>query len=166
MNESGDAASILPMPNIGKRIRRVREAVPRRTQAEFAALLGVSRGAVGNWELGKGISRDNLILLSQKTKVKLEWLMSGPDDSPIPFVIAESIITQTAMDTTLTLEEAETILAWTFDGLGAATAAEARVLARAVLRAFRRQPVPPKESLSEEERRALVAEAIHLFRSE
>ena len=70
------------MPNIGKRIKLLRESIPGRTQADFARLLGVSRGAVGNWELGQGIKRENLVLVSQKTGASLDWLMgnNGEDD--------------------------------------------------------------------------------------
>jgi DNA-binding transcriptional regulator YiaG len=66
MNESGRRETIPPMPNIGKRIKLLRESVPGRTQADFARLLGVSRGAVGNWELGQGIKRENLVWRAKK----------------------------------------------------------------------------------------------------
>jgi transcriptional regulator with XRE-family HTH domain len=81
-NERRYRESIPPMPNIGKRIRLLRDSVPDRTQADFARLLGVSRGAVGNWELGQGIKRENLVLVSQKTGASLDWLMgnNGEDD--------------------------------------------------------------------------------------
>src|ERR1700743_2694688 len=71
------------MPNIGKRIKLLRESVPERTQADFARLLGVSRGAVGNWELGQGIKTENLILMCQRTGAPLEWLSgtTGADDA-------------------------------------------------------------------------------------
>ena len=95
MNESLNPETIEPMANfdkqIGKRIRRIRESVPGRTQTKFAAILGVSRGAVGNWEVGKGASRENLALISRVTRVPIDWIINGPDDdgSPIPFQIEE-----------------------------------------------------------------------------
>jgi transcriptional regulator with XRE-family HTH domain len=82
------------MPNIGKRIKLLRESVPGRTQADFARLLGVSRGAVGNWELGQGIKRENFVLVSQKTGASLDWLMgnNGEDDLLPPLDAAAATI--------------------------------------------------------------------------
>jgi transcriptional regulator with XRE-family HTH domain len=77
LNDSGHREIIPPMPDIGKRIKLLRESVPGRIQADFARLLGVSRGAVGNWELGQGIKRENLVLASQKTGASLDWLMGN-----------------------------------------------------------------------------------------
>jgi DNA-binding transcriptional regulator YiaG len=107
LNESSHRESIPPMPNIGKRIKLLRESVPERTQADFARLLGVSRGAVGNWELGQGIKRENLVLASQKTGASLDWLMgnNGEDDvlPPLDAVAATSPLNiyQVAADETL-----------------------------------------------------------------
>jgi transcriptional regulator with XRE-family HTH domain len=99
---------IHPMPNIGKRIKLLRESVPDRTQADFARLLGVSRGAVGNWELGQGIKRENLVLVSQKTEASLDWLMgnNGEDDVLPPLDAVAATLTplniyQVAADETL-----------------------------------------------------------------
>jgi transcriptional regulator with XRE-family HTH domain len=100
--------SSVPMPNIGKRIKLLRESVSGRTQADFARLLGVSRGAVGNWELGQGIKRENLGLASQKTGASLDWLMgnNGEDDVLPPLdavaaTLAPLDIYQVAADETL-----------------------------------------------------------------
>jgi transcriptional regulator with XRE-family HTH domain len=106
LNESGRRETIPPMVNIGKRIKLLRESVPGRTQAEFARLLGVSRGAVGNWELGQGIKRENLVLVSQKTGASLDWLMgnNGEDDvlPPLDTVPVTPLnIYQVAADETL-----------------------------------------------------------------
>jgi transcriptional regulator with XRE-family HTH domain len=65
------------MESIGKRIRKIRLSDPSRTQQEFAAALGVTRGAVGNWELDKGVKRENLLLIAQVTGTSLNWLMTG-----------------------------------------------------------------------------------------
>jgi len=94
LNESDHRESIPPMPNIGKRIKLLRESVPGRTQADFARLLGVSRGAVGNWELGQGIKRENLVLVSQKTGASLDWLMgnNGEDDVLPPLDAVAAIL--------------------------------------------------------------------------
>lgn len=90
MNESGGYETVEPMPNIGKRIKLLRESVPDRTQAEFGVLLGVSRGAVGNWELGRGIKTENLILMAQKTGAPMDWLSgSAGDDDVLPVANVE-----------------------------------------------------------------------------
>ena len=96
------------MPNIGRRIKLLREYVPGRTQAALARLLGVSRGAVGNWELGQGIKRENLVLVSQKTGASLDWLMgnNGEDDvlpalDAVAATLAPLNIYQVAADETL-----------------------------------------------------------------
>lgn len=48
------------------------------TQEQFAKRLdGVTRGAVGNWERGLGIKRDNLDLIARKFEVSFEWLSTG-----------------------------------------------------------------------------------------
>jgi transcriptional regulator with XRE-family HTH domain len=109
LNESWQREIIPPMPNIGKRVKLLRESVPGRTQADFARLLGVSRGAVGNWELGQGIKRENLVLVSQKTGASsLDWLMgnNGEDDVLPPLDAVAATLTplniyQVAADETL-----------------------------------------------------------------
>lgn len=48
------------------------------TQEAFAAKLGTTtRGAVGNWELGKGIKTDNLVAIADVFSVSFEWLANG-----------------------------------------------------------------------------------------
>jgi transcriptional regulator with XRE-family HTH domain len=71
------------MDSIGKRIRKIRLAEPSRTQQDFAALLGVTRGAVGNWELDKGIKRENLLLIAQMSGVSVNWLSTGEGGADI-----------------------------------------------------------------------------------
>jgi transcriptional regulator with XRE-family HTH domain len=108
LNESSQRETIRLMANIGKRIKLLRESAPGRTQADFARLLGVSRGAVGNWELGRGIKRENLVLVSQKTGAPVDWLMgnNGADDVLPPLdgvaaTLAPLNIYQVAADETL-----------------------------------------------------------------
>jgi transcriptional regulator with XRE-family HTH domain len=167
MNETDDADTIDPMGNIGARIKRVREARGL-TQAQLAAMLGVERGAVGNWELKARPSLENLYNISKKTSVSMEWFMGGPDDIPIPFLdLAAAHVTRIATEPAITLAEAVSIVTLTLLELGeAASEAEARVLARAVIRAYRTPPTPPGTALSDDQRRSAVIEAIRLFRSE
>ncbi|WP_176085739.1 S24 family peptidase [Martelella sp. HB161492] len=64
----------------GARIRFVRKEILKiRSQEEFADLLSqhgqpITRGAVGNWELGKDVGLDNLTRICQVAKVSLDWL--------------------------------------------------------------------------------------------
>lgn len=67
--------------DIGRRIKEVRGD---RTQEAFGKVLGVSRGAVGNWELGKGIKRENLQLIAARFSVGLEWLAAGRGARNVP----------------------------------------------------------------------------------
>ncbi|MGV8950111.1 MAG: XRE family transcriptional regulator [Cypionkella sp.] len=62
---------------IARRIKQVRTE-RKLTQDGFAAKLGdVTRGAVGNWERGQGIKRENLALISDRFGVSFEWLATG-----------------------------------------------------------------------------------------
>jgi len=70
------------MKTTGARIKLVRTAKGM-TQQEFAEFLGgVTRGAVGNWELEKGITGANMELVARKTGASLDWLMTGCGDAP------------------------------------------------------------------------------------
>jgi phage repressor protein C with HTH and peptisase S24 domain len=75
----------------GARIRKLREEVLGfDSQDEFARFLSkgrteaISRGAVGNWELGKGIKQENLSLVSAKTGVSVDWIANGIGPDPLP----------------------------------------------------------------------------------
>lgn len=46
-------------------------------QDELAALLNVSRGAVGNWELGGGVKAENLEKLATEFGVTVDWIVKG-----------------------------------------------------------------------------------------
>jgi transcriptional regulator with XRE-family HTH domain len=63
---------------LGKRIRHLRvEILGFDRQADFAERLGVTRGAVGNWEVGKGVKRANLEKISETFNISLVWLATG-----------------------------------------------------------------------------------------
>lgn len=72
-----------PLKTRGDRIRWVRQ-FNRLSQEKFADALETSRGAVGNWELNKGIKTENLSAISQKFKVPMSWLANGTGQ-PIRF---------------------------------------------------------------------------------
>jgi phage repressor protein C with HTH and peptisase S24 domain len=69
------------------RIRIVR-SLNRLSQEKFAETLGeingvrITRGAVGNWELGKGIKQENLEQISRKFSVSLDWLVNATGKPP------------------------------------------------------------------------------------
>lgn len=67
---------------LGLRIRELRKSVPKRTTEEFGALIGVTGGAVRNWEANGKISPENLVLIAEKCGVSLEWLSTGKGDMP------------------------------------------------------------------------------------
>lgn len=72
------------MTDRATRIRKVRE-INDLTQAEFATRLGdVERGAVGNWERGKGISTENLEQIAKQFRVSMDWLSTGRGPEPAP----------------------------------------------------------------------------------
>lgn len=52
------------------------------TQEQFASALKTTRGSVGNWELGKGITPAHLTEIAERFSVSLDWLMRGKDDLP------------------------------------------------------------------------------------
>lgn len=81
MIESYDFGSVLGMETIASRIKFVRKGAGL-SQEAFGAQLGVSRGAVGNWELGGEISRDNLQAIAKRWRVTLDWLMDGKGQPP------------------------------------------------------------------------------------
>jgi SOS-response transcriptional repressor LexA len=62
---------------IAKRIKQLRTDQGL-TQDQFAKRLGgVTRGAVGNWERGEGIKRDNLATIARQFEVSFDWLATG-----------------------------------------------------------------------------------------
>lgn len=69
--------------SIGARVKEVREAAGL-TQRAFGLPLGVSRGAVGNWEQGKGIKRENLQAISERFSVSFDWLATGSSSALSP----------------------------------------------------------------------------------
>jgi len=63
---------------LGERIRHLRtEILGISRQADFADRLGVTRGAVGNWEIGKGVKRANLERIAGEFQISFDWLSTG-----------------------------------------------------------------------------------------
>ncbi len=69
------------MKTQAQRIKYVRKLY-RLTQEQFAEKMGVQRGAVGNWELGKGIKTKNLTLISDRFNVSMDWLANRTGEPP------------------------------------------------------------------------------------
>lgn len=69
----------------GQRIRHVRtQILGMRSQEQFADWVGdVTRGAVGNWELGREIGLENLATIAEKAGVSLDWLAYNKGPRPI-----------------------------------------------------------------------------------
>jgi phage repressor protein C with HTH and peptisase S24 domain len=87
MNARWEKGTLDDMGNRAERIKQVRKRA-RLSQEKFAEVLGevegirITRGAVGNWELGGGISRANLAAISDKFNVDLNWLERGKGIEP------------------------------------------------------------------------------------
>jgi phage repressor protein C with HTH and peptisase S24 domain len=84
------------MAGLPERIKQVRK-IARLSQEAFAKAIGdlegvkVSRGAVGNWELGGGISRAHLTAISVLFGVSLDWLERGTGEVPNPEQVAANL---------------------------------------------------------------------------
>lgn len=89
---------------LGNRVRHLRvNILGFDRQVDFAEKLGVTRGAVGNWELGRGIGRANIDHIAKTFNVSVDWLsaamgapVSDDDDhkeqsaGPLPTVFKRS----------------------------------------------------------------------------
>ncbi|MDB5584856.1 MAG: putative phage repressor [Bradyrhizobium sp.] len=87
MNETESQSMVPAMATLAHRIKRLRK-LHGLSQEKFAEALGeiagkkVSRGAVGNWELGEGIRQVNLTAIAEKFDVALDWLERGIGPEP------------------------------------------------------------------------------------
>lgn len=72
------------MNEVWPRIRAARKKLGL-TQADFAALMGVTRTAVANWETGQSLpDMANLIRIAEVSRVGFEWLATGRGDTEAP----------------------------------------------------------------------------------
>lgn len=87
MKDSESPSMFFPMGKLANRIKYIRDQA-NLSQEEFAKALStvesvkVTRGAVGNWEKGKGISRKNLAAIADKFNAPLDWLEFGRGELP------------------------------------------------------------------------------------
>jgi transcriptional regulator with XRE-family HTH domain len=83
-------ASMQENARIGARVKTVRTDHGL-TQAEFGKKLAVTRGAVGNWERGEGIKRENLQAIAETFEVSFDWLATGSSSTlGAPVSVAEA----------------------------------------------------------------------------
>ena len=182
MNESQQPDILADMAKSGKqlkietgaRIKAVREKSGL-TQTEFAAAIGVERGAVGNWERGGGISKANLETVADAFGISFEWLATGRGDSPDvtrlvrgppPRAVRLSDVDQTAAGfepvAPPDLDRLATLIARARERLGRLPEEDARNLVLALLAAARTPP-DPTISAPEEDQLALRADALIRF---
>jgi phage repressor protein C with HTH and peptisase S24 domain len=69
------------MKTFADRLKALREAEGL-TQAAMAKRLGVSRGALANWEVGGEIANDNLRRISEQFDATMDWLVAGRGRAP------------------------------------------------------------------------------------
>ena len=63
--------------NVGQRIKSFRKSI-KKTQAEFGEMLGTSRDAISNYEIGRVEASNTFIqLLVTKFNLSEEWLLNG-----------------------------------------------------------------------------------------
>jgi hypothetical protein len=138
--------------------------VALKMSANRAAVLAGKSGAIRNLKRAikdgdrQGISTATLEALAPVLETTVGWLLTGHDGNQ------EDTAIDAAVDAKVALADAEKALAWSLVELGSAPETEAPVLARAVLRAIRTPPSPGESPLTDEEKRALVREAIRLYR--
>ena len=123
-----------PTKQVGARVKAARKARGF-TQVTFARAMKVTRGAVSNWEVGRGITRANLTRVAEVTSASIEWLMTGQGDSGIEAADASELI-QLA-DQPVDAVFLQALLSATLVAIGLSPE-KAQFLARAVIAAARR----------------------------
>lgn len=66
------------------RIRKIRRDLDL-TQQEFADRIGVKRGAIANYEIGRNVPTDSVVsLICREFGVNEEWLRDGTGETFVP----------------------------------------------------------------------------------
>ena len=136
----------MPIMKVGARIKAAR-ASRKYTQETFAAALGVTRGAVSNWEAGRGVARANLTRIAEITGASIEWLVTGQGASGIEVSDADGLF-QLAELPPLDVAFLQALLSATLAALGL-SADKSAFLARAVIGAARRPQSEQEDGLDE-----------------
>lgn len=77
-SKNREAEKHAELVELGKRVRFLRkEILGYHRQSDFADRLGVTRGAVGNWEIGVGMKRDHLMTIAKEFNISWVWLAEG-----------------------------------------------------------------------------------------
>lgn len=78
------------MSRLAARIRKARQGTGL-SQQQLAELLGISRGAVANWESASGVlpASERLQRIALATKVSFEWLATGRGMQPYTLSLEE-----------------------------------------------------------------------------
>ncbi|MBS4016782.1 MAG: helix-turn-helix transcriptional regulator [Dechloromonas sp.] len=71
------------METLADRIIHIRRDILGFTQAKLAAVLGITRGAVGNWERGGDIDKRHLLRIAELAGAPVEWIVRGSGRPPI-----------------------------------------------------------------------------------
>lgn len=79
------AYAVPPMETMGDRIRTLREA-RKLSQEALGKLVGVTKGAVSQWESGstKNIKLETFLALLEVLRTDYEYLVYGADRAPVP----------------------------------------------------------------------------------
>lgn len=97
MNVTDLAGNVAAMKSLADRIKHVRKQAGL-SQEQFAKAVGevegvkITRGAVGNWELGGGVSRPNLRAIAERFEVSMDWLEMNKGGAP-GFVNPSGVLT-------------------------------------------------------------------------
>lgn len=161
MNQTGDESILPEMKNLGRKIRAVRDSL-RMSQGEFSQALGVTAGAVSNWERGGGLSRTNAERIAEIGHTSLDWLLS-PGDGPPPIV--EPAISAPTSSSGIDLEWLRLMLVRTFEipRPDPLSRSQAEVLVAAILQAAGNPPFREGHSPSQDQLEGAVSVLSALF---
>jgi transcriptional regulator with XRE-family HTH domain len=81
-----------PEVAIGLRVRYLREALGHTVQKEFAALCGMSQGALSDLEKGRSVDSDFLEVMAEKLGARVAWLRTGKGDVMLTEPGASSVV--------------------------------------------------------------------------
>jgi transcriptional regulator with XRE-family HTH domain len=135
LTPSGKIPRMMKAATVGARVKAAREARGF-SQTSFAAAMGVTRGAVSNWDTGAGITRKNLIRAAEITGASIDWLMTGQGASGVEVADAGGLFHLADLPP-LDVDFLEALLSATLAALGL-SAEKSAFLARAVIGAARR----------------------------
>jgi len=95
--------------NLAQRIRQARKE-KQLSQTQLASILGVSRGACGQWEAGiSSPSSKRMESLVKSLGVNFEWLTTGRGEAPVSNEIANQ---QLSSQTSLMPEDLQAFNLW------------------------------------------------------